>query len=159
MSGSPTDLEHGAFSDTPPWELDPAATAWGGDVAALRTATARRLPALIRPPKVPPVRRAITVIREGTRPMLLEWQALVDESHLATAGWAFPLYVFVISLFVLPIAIAGMTLLPEGSNPDLFVLTVPLTQGQNGLTLLAFLGGFSAATSMVVVSTIALSTT
>ncbi|MBB5515202.1 Na+/proline symporter/nitrogen-specific signal transduction histidine kinase [Rubricella aquisinus] len=82
----------------------------------------------------------------------------VDESHLATAGWAFPLYVFVISLFVLPIAIAGMTLLPEGSNPDLFVLTVPLTQGQNGLTLLAFLGGFSAATSMVVVSTIALST-
>ena len=60
---APTDLEHGAFSDTPPWNIDPDATAWGGDVAALRTATARRLPSLIRPPKVPPIRRAITVIR------------------------------------------------------------------------------------------------
>ena len=82
----------------------------------------------------------------------------VDERHLETASWAFPLYVFLISLFVLPIAITGLATLPEGSNPDLFVLTVPLAAGQEGLALLAFLGGVSAATSMVVVSAIALST-
>ena len=81
-----------------------------------------------------------------------------DERHLATASWAFPTYLFLISLFVLPIAFAGQSLLPEGSNPDLYVLTIPLSEGQGLLTLLAFLGGFSASTSMVIVSAIALST-
>lgn len=81
-----------------------------------------------------------------------------DESHLAVASWAFPLYLMAISLFVLPIAVAGLTLLPEGSNPDLFVLTLPQSLGQNGLAMLAFLGGFSAATSMVIVASIALAT-
>ncbi|MEM9429857.1 MAG: ATP-binding protein [Pseudomonadota bacterium] len=80
------------------------------------------------------------------------------ERHLATAAWAFPTYLLLISLFVLPIALAGAVQLPEGSNPDLYVLTVPLSFGQEGLALFAYLGGFSAATSMVVVSTIALST-
>lgn len=81
-----------------------------------------------------------------------------DERHLRTASWAFPLYVFLISLFVLPIAVAGLSRLPEGSNPDLFVLTLPLAEGQAGLALFAFIGGFSAATSMVIVSSIAVST-
>ncbi|MBI1416500.1 MAG: sodium:solute symporter [Limimaricola sp.] len=81
-----------------------------------------------------------------------------DESHLATASWAFPLYLLAMSLFVVPIAVAGLALLPPGSNPDLFVLTVPLSQGQGGLAILSFLGGFSSATSMVIVATIALST-
>ncbi|MEO0387079.1 MAG: sensor histidine kinase [Pseudomonadota bacterium] len=81
-----------------------------------------------------------------------------DERHLATAAWAFPTYLFLISLFVLPIALAGQAVLPEGANPDLYVLTVPLAEGQTTLALVAFLGGFSAATSMVIVSTIALST-
>ncbi|MEM7438276.1 MAG: ATP-binding protein, partial [Pseudomonadota bacterium] len=81
-----------------------------------------------------------------------------DERHLATASWAFPAYLFLMSLFVLPIAIAGQALLPEGANPDLFVLTVPLSQGSEGLAALAFLGGFSSATSMVIVAAIALST-
>jgi Na+/proline symporter/nitrogen-specific signal transduction histidine kinase len=80
------------------------------------------------------------------------------ERQIATAAWAFPLYLALISLFVLPIAIAGLATQPAGSNPDLFVLTVPLTAGQNELALLAFLGGFSAATSMVIVAAIALST-
>lgn len=82
----------------------------------------------------------------------------VDERHLATASWAFPLYVFLISLFVVPIGIAGLALLPDSANPDMFVLTVPLASGQTGLALLAFLGGLSAATSMIIVSAIALST-
>ncbi len=81
-----------------------------------------------------------------------------DERHLATASWAFPLYLFLISLFVLPIAVIGLEMLPEGANPDLFVLTVPLAAGQDGLAMLAFLGGFSAATSMVIIATIALAT-
>jgi Na+/proline symporter/signal transduction histidine kinase len=80
------------------------------------------------------------------------------ERHLATASWAFPLYLFLMSLFVLPIAIAGLDLLPAGANPDLFVLTVPLAQNQDALAMLAFLGGFSSATSMVIVAAIALST-
>ena len=81
-----------------------------------------------------------------------------DEGHLATASWAFPLYLMVMSLFVVPIAVVGLDLLPAGSNPDLFVLTLPLSQGQTGLATLSFLGGFSSATSMVIVATIALAT-
>lgn len=82
----------------------------------------------------------------------------VDDRHLATASWAFPLYLFLISLFVLPIAAVGMELMPAGSNPDMFVLTLPLALGHDGLALLSFLGGFSAATSMVIVASLALAT-
>jgi Na+/proline symporter len=81
-----------------------------------------------------------------------------DERQLATAGWAFPLYLALISLFVLPIAVAGLATQPEGADPDLYVLTVPLAAGRGDIALLAFLGGFSAATSMVIVAAIALST-
>lgn len=81
-----------------------------------------------------------------------------DERHLATAGWAFPLYLLLISLFVVPIAVVGSSLPGAGDNPDLYVLTVPLSLGQDGLALLVFLGGFSAATSMVIVAALALST-
>ncbi|MEM6695986.1 MAG: sensor histidine kinase [Pseudomonadota bacterium] len=80
-----------------------------------------------------------------------------DERHLAVASWAFPLYLFLISLFVVPIAVVGMALLPE-ENADLYVLTVPLALDREGLAMLAFLGGFSSATSMVIVAAIALST-
>ncbi|GKY89487.1 ATP-binding protein [Sinisalibacter aestuarii] len=82
----------------------------------------------------------------------------VDEKQLATASWAFPLYLFLMSLFVIPIAAVGLSRLPEGANPDLFVLTVPLAEGRDGLAMLSFLGGFSSATSMVIVASIALST-
>ncbi len=81
-----------------------------------------------------------------------------DERHLRTAAWAFPTYLLLMSLFVVPIAVMGLDLMPAGSNPDQFVLTVPLTQGQEGLAMLSFLGGFSSATSMVIVAAIALST-
>ncbi len=81
-----------------------------------------------------------------------------DERHLSTAAWAFPMYLFLISLFVIPIAVVGLSVMPEGSNPDLFVLTLPLTFDQNALATLAFLGGFSSATSMVIVASIALAT-
>ncbi|SPH17446.1 Sensor protein kinase WalK [Defluviimonas aquaemixtae] len=81
-----------------------------------------------------------------------------DERHLVTASWAFPLYLMLMSLFVIPIAVVGLDTLPEGANPDLFVLTLPLAEGRGGLAMLAFLGGFSSATSMVIVAAIALAT-
>ncbi|WP_010137334.1 sensor histidine kinase [Oceanicola sp. S124] len=81
-----------------------------------------------------------------------------DERHLRTASWAFPTYVMLMSLFVMPIAVAGLTMLPRGANPDMFVLTLPLSQGQTGLAVFSFIGGFSSATSMVIVAAIALST-
>ena len=81
-----------------------------------------------------------------------------DERHLMTASWLFPLYLFLMSLFVMPIAIGGLQFLPETANPDMFVLTLPMAMDQHLLTLVAFLGGFSSATSMVIVACIALST-
>ncbi|PJF08111.1 sensor histidine kinase [Pseudorhodobacter sp. MZDSW-24AT] len=81
-----------------------------------------------------------------------------DERHLATASWAFPLYLFAMSLFIVPIAVMGLERLPSSANPDMFVLTLPLAEGQGALAMLAFLGGFSSATSMVIVESIALAT-
>ncbi|MFT5114670.1 MAG: Na+/proline symporter/nitrogen-specific signal transduction histidine kinase [Parasphingorhabdus sp.] len=80
-----------------------------------------------------------------------------DPSHLRTASWAFPLYLLLISLFVLPIAIVGLAEMPVGSDPDMFVLTLPLSRGQDALAMFVFIGGFSSATSMVIVASIALS--
>lgn len=82
----------------------------------------------------------------------------IDERHLATASWLFPLYLFGMTLFIAPIAIAGLKIMPIGANPDLYVLTLPLAEGRDELALLAFLGGFSSATSMVIVAAIAVST-
>lgn len=81
-----------------------------------------------------------------------------DDDRLRHAGWAFPLYLCLMSFLVLPIAVVGRDLLPAGSNPDLHVLALPLSQGQDTLAGLVFLGGFSSAMSMVVVSAIAVST-
>ena len=80
-----------------------------------------------------------------------------NEEHLRTAGWAFPGYLLLMSLFTIPIALFGMTSLPAGSNPDMFVLTLPMSTGNSGLALFAFIGGFSSATSMIIVASIALS--
>lgn len=80
-----------------------------------------------------------------------------DENHLRVAGWAFPAYMMAMSVFILPIAVYGLTVMPEGSNPDMFALTLPLAAGQNGLALFAFIGGFSSATSMIILESIALS--
>ncbi|UEQ06214.1 sensor histidine kinase [Halomonas profundus] len=82
----------------------------------------------------------------------------VDEQHLARASWLFPLYMLLINLFVIPIALAGLLLGVSAGDPDSFVLTLPLSAGLEGLPLLVFIGGLSAATGMVIVETIALST-
>ena len=83
----------------------------------------------------------------------------VNEDHLKKAMWLFPLYLLAINLFVLPVAFAGMLQFGGQSvDADTFVLRLPLVYGQNTLALLVFLGGMSAATGMVIVETIALST-
>ena len=82
-----------------------------------------------------------------------------DERHLKRAAWLFPLYVLAINLFVLPIAFGGLLRFPEGGvDADTFVLTLPMSQHAEALALLVFVGGLSAATGMVIVETVALST-
>ena len=80
-----------------------------------------------------------------------------DERHVNRALWLFPLYLLAINIFVLPIALAGRMMLPTDTDPDNLVLAVPLAAGYPIVALIAFLGGLSAAASMVVVETTALS--
>jgi len=82
-----------------------------------------------------------------------------NERHLNKAIWIFPLYLFLINLFVLPIALGGQLMFEKGVvDADTFVLAFPLSKGNYFLALITYLGGFSAATSMIIVETIALST-
>jgi PAS domain S-box-containing protein len=80
-----------------------------------------------------------------------------DEQHVRTARWLFPLYMVLMALPLLPLARAGGAMFGDEVPSDLYVLALPLAQGHEGLALLAFLGGLSAATGMVVVSTLTLS--
>jgi Na+/proline symporter/signal transduction histidine kinase len=83
----------------------------------------------------------------------------LDERHLDKAVWLFPLYLLAINIFVLPIALGGLLIFSgDAVDADTFVLTVPMAEHQELLTLFAFIGGLSAATGMVIVATIALST-
>ncbi|WP_027000662.1 sensor histidine kinase [Eisenibacter elegans] len=83
-----------------------------------------------------------------------------QERHLKRAVWLFPLYLLVINLFVLPIAFGGRLFFGAGSpvDADTYVLSIPQAAGYPALALFAYVGGFSAATSMIIVSTISLST-
>jgi len=80
-----------------------------------------------------------------------------DPRALNAARWLFPLYLVLINLFVVPIAGAGLLLSEPGANPDLFVLTLPMLAEQHMLSVFVFIGGLSAATSMVIVACMALS--
>ena len=83
----------------------------------------------------------------------------VDERHVKRAAWVFPLYLLLINLFVLPIAIGGLLHFGPGRlDADSFVLSLPLSVDQGALALFVFIGGLSAATGMVIVEAIAVST-
>ena len=83
----------------------------------------------------------------------------VNEDHLRKAVWLFPLYMLAINLFVVPIAFGGLLHFGAADvDADTFVLTLPMARQQQALALLVFIGGLSAATGMVIVETIALST-
>ena len=81
------------------------------------------------------------------------------ETHLKTAMWLFPLYLLLFNIFVFPIAWGGTILFEgKGLNSDTYSLLIPQFFNNNTLTVLVFLGGFSAAISMIIVSSIALAT-
>jgi Na+/proline symporter/nitrogen-specific signal transduction histidine kinase len=86
--------------------------------------------------------------------------SVVENTHprqIAKAMWVFPLYLLLINIFVLPVALAGKMAFADSIHPDTYVLSIPLSHGVKWLALVAFIGGFSAATSMVVVEATALS--
>jgi len=71
----------------------------------------------------------------------------------------FVVYLIVITLLVVPITLAGARAPGvAGGDPDLFVLALPMASGQSLLALFVFVGGFAAATGMVIVASVALST-
>jgi Na+/proline symporter/signal transduction histidine kinase len=79
------------------------------------------------------------------------------ESEIRRAAWLFPLYLVLINLFVLPIAMAGLLTFPAGHvDSDMFVVALPFAADSELITLVAFIGGLSAATAMVIVETVAL---
>jgi Na+/proline symporter/CheY-like chemotaxis protein len=80
-----------------------------------------------------------------------------SEAEIRRAAWMFPAYLLLINLFVIPIAIGGLlTFAPNAVDSDMFVLALPLSAGSELLALVAFVGGLSAATAMVIVETVAL---
>ncbi|WP_428034453.1 hypothetical protein [Amphritea sp.] len=81
-----------------------------------------------------------------------------DHKHIKTAIWMLPLYMILINLFVVPIAAGGLLMGLPQESADFYVLLLPQQAGNNALTLLAFIGGFSAATGMIIVTTMTLST-
>ncbi len=83
----------------------------------------------------------------------------INEEHLKKAIWLFPLYLLAINIFVLPVAIGGLMHF-EGVavDADTFVLTLPMAEHRQWLALFIFIGGMSAATGMVIVESVALST-
>jgi Na+/proline symporter/signal transduction histidine kinase len=81
-----------------------------------------------------------------------------DEKHIRTAMWLFPLYMLLINIFVFPIAIGGLLKGYQVQQADTFVLRLPLDAGQRWLSMLVFLGGGSAATGMIMISSITVST-
>ncbi|WP_434986721.1 NahK/ErcS family hybrid sensor histidine kinase/response regulator [Vreelandella zhaodongensis] len=87
--------------------------------------------------------------------------AVVENIHpddASKARWLFPLYLLAIAFFVVPLAAAGLLLFSEsGVEPDTYVLALSMASGQQWLTLLTFIGGFSAATGMVIVAAVAVS--
>jgi len=79
-----------------------------------------------------------------------------SDNEVRRAAWLFPVYLALINLFVVPIAAAGL-MLPKGYvSADMYVLGLPLAAGADTVTLLAFVGGLSAATAMVIVESVAL---
>ena len=110
-----------------------------------------------------PLTWVVTTLLSGMAFLCLPRQfhvAVVEHDHpasLRTARWLFPVYLVLINLFVVPIAAAGLLMLGSQTSPDLYVLQLPLANGESWLSAFVFIGGLSAATSMVIVACMALS--
>ena len=83
----------------------------------------------------------------------------VDERHLKKAMWLFPLYLLLINIFVLPITFAGLMQFPGRPGGCGHLRADHADEGRQPLlALLAFIGGLSAATGMIIVESVALAT-
>jgi len=82
----------------------------------------------------------------------------VDVGHLKTARWGFPLYLLITAAAIVPIALTGQLFFADAISGDTFALELPLLHGQTALALFIFIGGFSAATAMVIIASVTLST-
>jgi Na+/proline symporter/signal transduction histidine kinase/CheY-like chemotaxis protein len=71
--------------------------------------------------------------------------------------WVLPAYLALTAAVIVPIVLAGLAVLPAGTDPDTIVLALPLARGEHALALLVFIGGFSASAGMIVVASVALS--
>jgi Na+/proline symporter/CheY-like chemotaxis protein len=136
---------------------------FGGPVALFTSAMQRADTAALLT-RLPPVATlAVMTLLSFFAVLLLPRQfhvAVVEndsEAAIKRAAWLFPLYLFLINLFVIPIAVAGLLTFPSGQvDSDMFVLALPLAAGADLLTLITFVGGLSAATAMVIVECVAL---
>jgi signal transduction histidine kinase/Na+/proline symporter/CheY-like chemotaxis protein len=81
-----------------------------------------------------------------------------NEKHIRTAMWLFPLYMILITIFVLPIALGGLLAGYPLGHADEFVLRLPISSGHAFLSMLVFIGGFASATGMIVISSMTIST-
>lgn len=81
-----------------------------------------------------------------------------DERHIVKAMWLFPVYLFLINLFIMPIALGGILTSGSSTGADYFVIGIPLATGHPFIARIAFLGGISAAAGMVIVESVAIST-
>lgn len=131
-----------------PWDLLAAATDNAQVMAALTHET-------------PPLRWGLLVVLSAFAIILLprQFHVTVVENRTAgelrLAGWLMPLYLIAINIFVLPVAIAGLLQFGSGEASDLFVLSLPMSNDMPLITLITFIGGFSAATAMVIVASVA----
>ncbi|GLK50025.1 hybrid sensor histidine kinase/response regulator [Brevundimonas intermedia] len=119
------------------------------------------LGALAAPPELTPRFLAIALIATLAifclpRQFHVAFVEGADPSHVRRARWIFPAYLVLTSLAVLPLVAAGALFAPS-TNPDLLVLALPFGRGESLLTAVVFVGGFSAATAMVIVEAVALS--
>ena len=78
--------------------------------------------------------------------------------HLRAAAWVFPTYLAVLSALIIPVALAGPLVLGSGADPDTYMIALPVASRSAIVSLLAFIGGLSAATGMVIVAVVSLST-
>ncbi|MEY9132555.1 Na+/proline symporter/signal transduction histidine kinase/ActR/RegA family two-component response regulator [Bradyrhizobium diazoefficiens] len=79
-------------------------------------------------------------------------------AHTRTAAWLYPAYLALFSLLILPIAAAGLARFGAMMDPDTYVISLPIAADASTVSLIAFLGGLSAATGMVIMTSVALST-
>ncbi|SMH33439.1 PAS domain-containing hybrid sensor histidine kinase/response regulator [Azospirillum agricola] len=104
---------------------------------------------------------AISVVAFLCLPQMFHVLSVENENprHVRAAAWMYPSYLLALSLLMIPIAVAGLVTFGGGMvNPDTFMITLPIAAGANGFSLLSFIGGLSAATGMVIVAAVSLST-